>query len=182
MVLPTVLSRQNRVRFPDALPILIAHVVNIKKPLRLVFNINNYMKRIEDYIKLSKEDRQSHLNLNESCVFRSTIKNGTSGLCKALLAHVLDTEIPFGMKIHLCHACNQGHCCNPNHLYWGTAKENFADTPRKSAWERTVEKYGLAEAKLMQGRGNKAAGGKAGKGKVLSETHKNKISKSLLQR
>ena len=45
--------------------------------------------------------------------------------------------------------------------------------------DRMCEKYGYEEACKMQSRGNKAAGGKAGKGKVLSEEHKKKIAETL---
>ena len=27
----------------------------------------------------------------------------------------------------MCHACNNGKCSNPKHLYWGTASENRMD-------------------------------------------------------
>ena len=58
---------------------------------------------------------------------------------KGLLAHLRDTTIPSGHKIHVCHACNNAMCSNPNHLYWGTAQENrldFAATGNdKTIWE-----------------------------------------------
>ena len=39
--------------------------------------------------------------------------------------------------------------------------------------------YGYEEACKMQSRGDKSAGGKAGKGKVLSEEHKKKIAEAI---
>jgi hypothetical protein len=33
-------------------------------------------------------------------------------------------------KLHACHTCRNKNCVNPAHLYWGTAKENVADSIR----------------------------------------------------
>ena len=144
-----------------------------------VFSINKCMKLIEDYIKQPKEERQDHLDLTDPCIERcGPAKGGLSSYCKGLMAHLLDTTIPSGHKIHICHACNNAKCSNPKHLYWGTAQENRLDQGEtKSAWERTVEKYGLEKAKAMNSRnklGNK--GGAGNKGKAKSEEHRQKIS------
>ena len=139
--------------------------------------INRYMKDISDYIKLPKEDRQAHLKLDEPCIERGA----GSFYFKGLLAHVLDTTVPSGKKIHLCHACNNGACGNPNHLYWGTAHENRldqVDNGGKSIWERTVEKHGLDKAREMNSRkGN--TNGSGNKGKPKSEEHKRKIAEAI---
>ena len=136
------------------------------------------MKNIDEYISLSKAERQSHLRLDEPCIERGA----GSYYFKGLLAHVLDTTVPTGSKIHLCHACNNGACGNPNHLYWGTAKENRQDQVEnggKTIWERMVEKHGLEKARKMQAKGNKSAGGKANAGKPKSEEHKKKIAEAI---
>lgn len=107
------------------------------------------MHLIEEYMLKSKSDRQNHLRLNEACIERG----GNSVQCRALLAHVLDTTIPRGAKVNLCHACHNDKCNNPNHLYWGTASENIRDAfdnGRKSMWQLSVEKYGLVEATKRQ--------------------------------
>ena len=91
----------------------------------------------------------------------------------------MDTSIPSGHKVHVCHACNNANCSNPKHLYWGTAKENRNDTTQKTVWERTVEKHGIDKARMLFGTGNKAAGGKAGKGRTKTEEQKKKISESM---
>ena len=134
------------------------------------------MKNIYEYITLAKEERQQHLKLDETCIERGA----GSYYFKGLLAHLLDTTVPTGHKIHLCHACNNGACGNPNHMYWGTAQENRQDQVEnngKSVWGRTVEKYGLDEAKKLSSRsklGNR--GGTGNKGKPKSEEHKRKIA------
>ena len=136
------------------------------------------MKDINQYITLSKEERQAHLKLNEPCIERGA----GSYYFKGLLAHVLDTTVPTGSKIHLCHACNNGACGNPNHLYWGTAKENRQDqvvNGGTTIWQRMVEKHGLEEARKMQAKGNKSAGGKANAGKPKSEEHRKKIAEAI---
>lgn len=65
---------------------------------------------------------------------------------KGMMAHILDTTIPEGMNILICHYCGNSKCSNPNHLYFGTPKENVADGIRhgtmKSPWENTIIKYG----------------------------------------
>ena len=140
------------------------------------------MIKIEEYLLLSLEERQLHLKLDDPCIERGgPEKGGLSSYCKGLMAHVHDTTIPSGMKIHVCHACNNGRCCNPNHLYWGTAKENYADMMAnggKTLWEKCVEKYGLDEAK----RRNKRIGNQNGKGQIgipKTDEHKVKLSKAL---
>jgi hypothetical protein len=135
------------------------------------------MKLIEDYIAQTKEERQQHIDLNDPCVERGgPAKGGLSSYCKGLLAHLFDTTIPSGHKIHVCHACNNERCSNPKHLYWGTAQENRLDQGSgNTVWDRMVKKYGLEEAKNMQGqKGN--TNGSGNKGKPKSEEHRAKIA------
>lgn len=134
---------------------------------------------IEEYIKRDKTDRQSHLDLVSPCIERGgPEKGGLSSYCKGLMAHLLDTSIPSGHKIHVCHACNNGKCSNPAHLYWGTASENRLDQGTgNSPWERMVAKYGMDEAKAINARGKHGNTNASGnKGNVLSEEHKLKLS------
>lgn len=138
------------------------------------------MKQIDEYILLSLKDRQAHLKLNDPCIERG----GLSTYCKALLAHVLDTTIPSGSKIHVCHACNNPKCSNPAHLYWGTSKENKLDARRngvKTVWEYTVEKYGEEKARELNRRSalHASKAGKGNLGKKKSEEHKRKISEAI---
>jgi len=136
------------------------------------------MLLIEDYITQSKVERQQHIDLNDPCVERGgPQKGGLSSYCKGLMAHLLDTTIPSGHKIHICHACNNEKCSNPKHLYWGTAQENRLDQKKDSVWERTVKKYGEEEAKRMNSKIRKGnTNGSGNKGKPKSEEHKRKIA------
>lgn len=137
---------------------------------------------IEDYITQSKEVRQKHINLSESCIERGGPQNGgLSSYCKGLMAHLLNTTIPSGHKIHICHACNNAKCSNPNHLYWGTAQENRLDQGQNtSPWDRTVEKYGYEEACKINAKGRKGnTHGSGNKDKPKTEEQKKKISESI---
>lgn len=133
---------------------------------------------VEEYLRKPLNERQSHLELADSCL----IRGGSNTQHRGVLAQFLNTNI-FGRPADLCHACSNGECSNPKHLYWGTRKENVQDDMNSGNWkspfDRMVEKYGYEEACQMNGRGNKAAGGKANKGKPKTEEHKQKISNAL---
>ena len=134
----------------------------------------NNMKNIYEYIQLPKTERQEHLKLDETCIERGA----GSYYFKGLLAHILDTTVPTGHKIHLCHACNNGACGNPNHMYWGTAQENRLDQgPGHGPWNRMVAKYGYEEACKMNAKGKKGnTYGSENKGRSLTEEHKKNIA------
>jgi hypothetical protein len=72
------------------------------------------MIKIERYIRKTKKERQAHLRLKEPCIKRG----GNSASYRGILAFFLDTTIPSGAKIHICHACDCELCSNPRHLYW----------------------------------------------------------------
>jgi hypothetical protein len=87
--------------------------------------MSNIYQNINEYMKRSKEERQSHLDLTSECIELG----GVSKDFRGLMAHTLKTTIPYKMrgKICLCHACHNDKCSNPKHLYWGTYGENIAD-------------------------------------------------------
>lgn len=56
------------------------------------------------------------------------------GQCFSDLSHrivykIIYGEIPNGLFI--CHACDNRKCCNPNHLFLGSARENNLDAKNK---------------------------------------------------
>jgi hypothetical protein len=141
------------------------------------------MIKLKEYILLSKETRQKHLDLNQPCIERG----GNSTNHKGVLAQYLDTDIPSG-RILLCHACGNEKCSEPKHLYWGTDRENIVEDGTtfgtyKTPWQRMIEKYGYEEACRMNSKksiGNKNA--TVNKGKPKSEEHKKKIAESVRAR
>lgn len=104
---------------------------------------------LNEVILLSKIERQSHLDLKSDCIEIG----GSSKEFRGLLAHFLKTTIPSTNKIFLCHACNNGKCSNPKHLYWGTPSENLKDAidcgARKNLYELTIDKYKGDPDKLL---------------------------------
>lgn len=137
---------------------------------------------INQYITRALEERQMHLDLSENCIERG----GNSTIHKGVLSIFLGTTIPDGYGILLCHKCNNPKCSNPKHLYFGTPKENITDSKENGTWipvwDRMIAKYGYEEACRINGKGNKAAGGKAGKGKPKSAEHKQRIAEALKAR
>jgi len=100
---------------------------------------------VEQYILSSREDRRKHLDLSTPCDKRG----GSSKEFRGLLAHYLDTSVPSGRKVLLCHACHDGGCSNVKHLYWGTHKDNSIDYLENGGdtfYEKMVKKYGKEEA------------------------------------
>ena len=133
-------------------------------------------------LTLPKEQRQRHMDLETPCMERG----GNSTNHRGVLAQFLNTTIPAG-RVILAHACNNSKCSNPLHLYWASDRENIVEDGTefgtwKSAWERTVEKYGMEEARKMQAAGDKSKGGKAQKGKPKSDEHKRKIAEAIRQK
>lgn len=135
---------------------------------------------LKEYIKLPKEERQQHTDLSAPCVERG----GNSTNHKGVLAQYLNTTIPSG-RILLCHACGNGKCSEPRHLYWGTDKENIVEDgikfgTWKSPHQRMLEKHGtdtVTEIKSSVMIGN--TNGTGNKGKPKSEEHKRKIAESI---
>lgn len=135
------------------------------------------MKDINEFILLSREDRRTHLKLEEPCCERG----GNSTNHKGVLSQYLDTTIPSG-RILLCHACNNEKCSNPKHLYWGTDKENITiDNPNwKNPWEHQVEKYGYEEACKRNSRKMSCnTNGSGNKNKPKSPEHRKKIADAI---
>lgn len=126
------------------------------------------MIKIEEHMKLSKIERQAHIKLDEPCIERGGyMTHGTNSyMVKGLLAHILNTTIPVKYTLAGClHACGNGKCSNPNHLYWGNHSENMQDLKEHrpnltSAWERTVAKHGLEKARAMRSMSGKKSLGK----------------------
>ena len=81
------------------------------------------MEYITEHMLKTRDCRQEHLRLDESCVERGGNYNNFRGV----LAEYLNTSFPQGQGVQCCHACNNEKCSNPKHMYWGTASENSQD-------------------------------------------------------
>lgn len=56
---------------------------------------------------------------------------------KKIYSHRLSWMIHFGEipeHLEVCHKCDNPPCCNPNHLFLGTHKENLQDAVKKNRW------------------------------------------------
>jgi hypothetical protein len=84
---------------------------------------------LNEYMTLSQNERQSHLDLTEPCIELGA----NSQECRGLMAMFLKTTVIKSKKIHLCHACYNDKCNNSKHLYWGTPKENYEDGVKSGA-------------------------------------------------
>lgn len=133
---------------------------------------------IKEYMFSSKDERMTHIKLYEKCDERGL---KYSYHLTGLLAFTLNTSIPKkGDNAIVCHACNNPKCSNPNHIYWGSYKDNHLDQVDRgthlSPYERSVLKYGEEQTKNML-----SENGKKNKGstKPKSEEHKKNISTSL---
>lgn len=120
---------------------------------------------IEDYMRLSREERRSHLDLTTPCDTRG----GESKQFRGLLAHHLGTSIPAGRFVFLCHACNEGGCSNVRHIYWGSPRDNHLDQVEagtfRNLYERTIEKHGVEFQKQLAAKNG--SGRKGTKKKIL---------------
>lgn len=137
------------------------------------------MIALTEYITRDRNERRAHLNLSEPCLERG----GNSTNHKGVLAQFLNTNIPSG-RILLCHACHNGKCSNPKHLYWGTDRDNLEDAKEngtyKSPWDNLVEKHGYEKACEINGsKSDPSKAGKGNKGKKKSEEHKKKIAEKI---
>lgn len=135
---------------------------------------------IKEYIKKDRTERSIHLDLSDDCWERG----GNSTNHKGVLAQFLNTTIPSG-RILLCHACGNGKCSNPKHLYWGTDRENIIeDGIMFGTWtspaQRSIAKYGIEGYKKILSQNSK--GNKNGKGNIgtaKTTEHKTKISETI---
>jgi hypothetical protein len=139
------------------------------------------MKKVEDFVnEKTREERKKLLKLDESCHLRG-LKYSTQLI--ALVAYHYDTTLPEnGNKIVVCHGCMNSSCSNPNHMYWGTKKDNKLDDyelgGHKTIYQNMVKKYGETKAKEII-RQNASKGGKKNKGVPKSESHKQKMKKKM---
>lgn len=98
------------------------------------------------------------------------------------LSEIPDEELYYGSnrKYYNQVKNSSGYTSENNPMKIPKIIERMKETQKRlrlnNPWQNTVNKYGYDEACRINTRGNKAAGGKANKGKPKSEEHKKKIS------
>lgn len=70
---------------------------------------------------LMKNGRRVH---NKHLWSYGRVRNDHGDLIGAHIAAYILTYGPVPPGLYVCHSCNNHRCCNPSHLYTGTASEN----------------------------------------------------------
>lgn len=97
--------------------------------------------RYADYFNSGRETRTAHIDISTPCMFHtnkdgSICGNGTQKkYAKENLEKMVGFKKPHGAKWHVAHLCENSStakhtCCNPEHIYFATPKENHNDIDR----------------------------------------------------
>lgn len=76
---------------------------------------------------------------------------GKRGYAHRIAYKLVKGEIPDGFNV--CHSCDNPSCCNPNHLWAGTQKENIDDRECKGhhkGWKNTLDFYGRRRREIFK--------------------------------
>lgn len=94
-------------------------------------------------------------DLNGGCwLWSGCLDNGGYGLVggdgkRNVKVHRLSYEVnvgPIPDGLFVLHKCDVRSCCNPDHLFLGTKKDNAIDAVRKGRWVNNAgEKHGMAK-------------------------------------
>ena len=87
---------------------------------------------------------QTHVNENGCRVWTGNVNalgyGQTSAFSRLVMVHRFAYEIHYDMKIHpklvVCHSCDNPACCNVEHLWIGTEKQNMRDAADKGRWKK----------------------------------------------
>jgi hypothetical protein len=135
---------------------------------------------IQIHMLMSREERQTHIDLTLPCVERGVSASNRHHVCRGILAYFLNTSIPSGRLIFCCHACNNWKCSEPRHLYWGTPADNTLDQIESGTFDipavRSRKKHG-EEVFQQLVLAASSAGGRANAGKPKAYPVKNGSSK-----
>ena len=60
-------------------------------------------------------------------------------------------------KMFICHTCDNPRCCNPDHLFQGTAKTNLEDMYNKGRgfWQKSEEKRKIRRKEIKKEKTNR---------------------------
>lgn len=77
---------------------------------------------------------------------------------RVVYAHVLALTESRGLApigLVACHTCDNPPCCNPDHLYWGTYRQNYEDAVmngrRARGWGHKLTAWDVAEIRSFEG-------------------------------
>lgn len=98
----------------------------------------------KDYFEILKERIQNSVSIDEKGCWLwmgSKHRQGYGnirfkkkyGLTHRVTWEIYKGEIPTGMKV--CHKCDMPSCCNPEHLFLGSQKDNVNDSQDKGRWK-----------------------------------------------
>jgi hypothetical protein len=136
---------------------------------------------VQNHMERSLDERKSHINLTSKCIEIG----GGSYMFQAVLAHHLKTTLPGDKKVAiLCHACHNGKCSNPEHLYWGTYRENYNDAVASGAEipfrEKVIRKYGEDGAKRIAQKAGRASNTKGYSFKRITQENEDRYKRAIL--
>lgn len=82
--------------------------------------------------------------------YGKTRHEGKTRRVHRLLYEMINGEIPAGLVV--CHTCDRPLCCNPDHLFLGTPRDNHHDAMRKGRHTKgeKVNTAKLSEAQVLE--------------------------------
>lgn len=93
------------------------------------------IERIKSRVKISDTGCWEYQGPDNGLGYRQASLNG-----KRRMVHRAMYELTYSMTIHpklvVCHTCDNPACCNPDHLWIGTEKQNMGDAADKQRWSR----------------------------------------------
>lgn len=114
------------------------------------------------------------VNKTESCWIWTASLRGKAGYGayklngKTINAHRVSYELHNGLipeGMYVCHTCDNRKCVNPNHLFLGTAKDNYQDAVNKA---RIIKGWNTEKLKKHPSRGAYARGCRCGECKSIN--------------
>jgi HNH endonuclease len=101
-------------------------------------------KQVTDAELIARIKGKVQISESGCWIYPGSLNGG--GYCQAsfngrkYMVHRFMYELTYGMKINpklvVCHECDTPRCCNPEHLWIGTEKQNMRDAADKGRWKQ----------------------------------------------